>query len=440
MSSAVDGVVVLPAEDGYAEAKDVFNTRFAGSAPVAVVAATSLGDVQKALRFAAANGIAVTARSGGHSYVGASSASGTLVIDLRHLPGGIDVDADTGRATVSAAADISSVQNALNTFGRSIPTGSCPSVGIAGLTLGGGLGADARLHGLTCDALTSASVVLPSGDVVTASPDDHPELFWALRGGGSPSWGVVTSFTFTTFPTTDRDVVTLRFPEDSAAQVISGWHDWISSADRVVWGMVNLTVGPGAGQCSVVLATPPGHGQAHADGVVAATGVPTVGRTIRTLDHLRFVDYFSGGSDAVRPRAFVAGSDIVERMTPTAAQAIVSAVSEWPKRLGPATAVIESLDGATTDVDPTATAFPWRRHAASVQWYAETPTPRLTDAATGWLTAAHAALGTTSVGGYVNYLEQSMPAVRYFGANLPTLADVRRRYDPGAVMFSSLDF
>jgi hypothetical protein len=222
--------------------------------------------------------------------------------------------------------------------------------------------------------------------------------------------------------------------------VLVGWHQWLVAADRAVWGMVNLTVGPGRGRCSVVLATPAGDGPARAAGVVAAIGVPTVGRTIRTFDHLGVVSYFGGGPDAVRPRAFVAGSDVVARMTPAAAEAIVAATSAWPRAGGAATAVVESLDGAIGDADPAATAFPWRRHAANVQWYVETPTPELIDAADRWLVAAHAALGDHSAGGYVNYLEPSTPAVRYFGANLPRLAAARRRCDPQADMFSSLRF
>jgi len=439
LAKAVDGAVVLRGDGGYPAAKRVFNSRFAGSTPAAVVTVASVEGVRTALRFASSSGVAVTARSGGHSYVGASAADATMVVDLRRLPGGVAYDDRTGRVTVSPAADISSIQNALNAFGRSIPTGSCPSVGVAGLTLGGGLGADARRYGLTCDALVSATVVLPGGDTVTASPRDDADLFWALRGGGANN-GIVTSFTFDTFPTTDRDVVTLVFGDDSAARVLVGWHEWLVAADRAVWGMVNLTVGPGRGRCSVVLATPAGDGPARAAGVVAAIGVPTVDATIRTFDHLGVVAYFGGGPDAVRPRAFVAGSDVVARMTPAAAEAIVAATSAWPRAAGAATAVVESLDGAIGDVDPAATAFPWRRHAANVQWYVETPTRELTDAADRWLIAAHAALGDHSAGGYVNYLEPSTPPVRYFGANLSRLAATRRRCDPQGVMFSSLRF
>ena len=100
-----------------------------------------------------------------------------MVVDLRELPGRITYDDGSGFATISAAADLDSVLTALAAHGRLIPSGSCPTVGFAGLTLGGGLGSDARQWGLTCDALVSASIVLPSGDAIMATPDDHGDLF-----------------------------------------------------------------------------------------------------------------------------------------------------------------------------------------------------------------------------------------------------------------------
>lgn len=122
---------------------------------------------------------------------------------------------------MSAATDLYAVHQALAGESRAIPTGSCPTVGVAGLTLGGGLGADSRHAGLTCDALKSATVVLPGGDAVSASADDHAELFWALRGGGG-NFGVTTSMTFARFPTADCDVVRVDFAPSAAAQVLVG--------------------------------------------------------------------------------------------------------------------------------------------------------------------------------------------------------------------------
>jgi len=439
-SLGVQGRVTLPSNPEYATAKDVFNTRFDDSTPAAVVAVATIDDVRKAVAFAAEHGIPVAARSGGHSYIGASAANNAMVIDLRQLPGRIDYDESSGLVTVPAAAQLNSVQTSLAPYGRSIPTGSCPSVGAAGLTLGGGLGAAARRWGLTCDALVGASVVLPGDEAVTATPDDHADLFWALRGGGGGCVGVVTSLTFQTFPVTDRDVVTLTFGEGATAQVLAGWDQWLRAADRAVWGMVNVTVGPGSGGATVVLATEPGEGRSRAAELGVAVGLTPVDTAIRTLRHLDFVRYFEGGADATRPRAFVAGSDVIGDLTPAAGEAIVAATSAWPHSAGAATAVVESLSGAVSDIGAGDTAFPWRRQAACVQWYAEPPSQTAIDSATTWLTTAHQAVQANSVGGYVNYLEPDTPAARYFGDNLGRLTDVRRKYDPDGVMYSGLRY
>ena len=152
----------------------MFNSRFDDASPAAVVSVASTADVQRAVTFAAENDLKITTRSGGHSYVGASAADGAMVVDVRSLPGGVAYDAGSELATVSAATDLMSVQTALDAHGRLIPAGSCPTVGVAGLALGGGLGADSRRCGLTCDAMVSASVVLPGGEMVTASPMTTP--------------------------------------------------------------------------------------------------------------------------------------------------------------------------------------------------------------------------------------------------------------------------
>ncbi len=434
----IQGQVTLPSSADYAGAKNLFNSRFDNSTPAAVVTVQSTGDVQQAVAFAAQNGVQVAARSGGHSYIGASSANGVMVVDLRQLPGGITYDDQSGLATIPAAAELDSVQTTLAGQGRLIPSGSCPTVGVAGLTLGGGLGSDARQWGLTCDALVSASVVLPSGDAITATATDNADLYWALRGGGGGNFGVVTSFTLRTFATTDRDVVYLVFPAGSAEQVILGWNQWLSNADRAIWGMVNVTAGQASPGCSVTLATPPGDGPGRAGDIIAAIGVQPTSNTNQTLSRMDFVHYFEGGDQAWHPRVFVAGSDIVGEMTPSAAQAIVAAATAWPQDAGPAAAVIESLSGAVNDVDPGGTAFPWRRQAASIQWYSEPSPPNTVEVGDAWLVAAHQAMGANSVGGYVNYVELGSTASRYFGGNLSQLNAVRQQYDPGGLMYSGI--
>jgi FAD/FMN-containing dehydrogenase len=435
--SSIEGHVILPSSAGYAAAKNLFNSRFDNSTPAAVVAVKSTSDVQRAMEFAARNRVQIAVRSGGHSYIGASAADGTMVIDLRQMRGGTTYD-DSGLATVPAAAQLDSAQTALAAHGRSVPSGSCPTVGIAGLTLGGGLGSDARRSGLTCDALVSASVVLPSGDAITASTDDHADVFWAVRGGGAGNIGVVTSFAFRTFPVTDRDVVTLVFPGAAAEAVILGWHEWLHAADAAIWGMVNVTVDSGSTDCTIVLATPAGAGPSRAGDLSTAIGVQPVRTTSRTLNRMDFVHYFEGGSQASQPRAFVAGSDIIGEMTQAAAEAIVAATSAWPRDAGAATTVIESLSGAVSDVGSSDTAFPWRRQAACVQWYTETPSPTAVNTANEWLTSAHAAVHEHSAGGYINYVEPGVPASRYFGDNLQRLAAIHQKYDPAELMYPGL--
>jgi FAD/FMN-containing dehydrogenase len=440
LDNSIDGRVVLPSDGDYVTAKSLFNTRFDNSTPAAVVTVMSVADLQKAMSFAVDSGIKIAARSGGHSYIGDSAGNGAMVIDLRQLPGGTSYDEQSGLATISAAAELNSVQALLAAHGRSIPTGSCPTVGVAGLTLGGGLGADSRRSGLTCDALASATVVLPSGEAMTAAPDDHDDLYWALRGGGGGHFGVATSFTFRTYPVADREVVTLVFPEARAAQAISGWHAWLTPSDRANWGMVNITVSSSGMRCSVVLATAAGAGSAAADDVSAAVGVGPVSKNIETLNHMDFVNYFAGGADATRPRAVVAGSDVIGDMTPAAADSIVAAASARPQTMGSVTAVIESLGGAVNDVDPGGSAFPWRRQAACIQWYTEPTSPASVDAANDWLASAHDAVRAQSVGGYVNYVEAGVPAARYFADNLARLAVIQQKYDPHSSMYSSVSF
>ncbi|MGB7165575.1 MAG: FAD-binding oxidoreductase, partial [Mycobacterium sp.] len=243
LSRAIGGQVIQP-DNGpqFGSAKQVFNTNFNGSTPAAVVTVTSAADVQKAMAFAAANNLKVAPRGGGHSYVGASTASGAMVLDLRQLPGGIDYDAATGQVTVTPATSLYAMHQVLAAAGRGIPTGTCPSVGAAGHALGGGLGAHSRHAGLMCDALRSATVVLPGGQAVTASAGSQPDLFWALRGGGGGNFGVTTSLTFATFPTGEVDVVNVNFPPQAFAQVLLGWQNWLRTADRSNWALADATV------------------------------------------------------------------------------------------------------------------------------------------------------------------------------------------------------
>jgi FAD/FMN-containing dehydrogenase len=439
LSAAIGGQVLRP-DNGpqFATAKQVFNTNYNGSTPAAVVTVTSAADVQKAMAFAAARNLKVAPRGGGHSYVGASTANGIMVLDLRQLPGGISYDAATGQVTVAPATGLYALHQALAGAGQGIPTGTCPTVGTAGHALGGGLGAHSRHAGLMCDALTSASVVLPGGEAVTASTANHPDLFWALRGGGGGNFGVTTSLTFATFPTGELDVVNLNFPPQSFAQVLLGWQSWLRTADRSSWALADSSAGAVGTQCRIMATCPGGSGSSVAGAIISAVGMQPTGTENHTFNYLDLVRYLAVGNLTPSPLGYVGGSDVLPNITAAAAQGIASAVDAFPRAAGRVLVIMHALDGALASVAPGASAFPWRRQSALVQWYVETSGSPST--ATSWLNTAHQAVQPYSVGGYVNYLEANQPASRYFGPNLSRLSAVRQKYDPGRVMFSGLNF
>ncbi len=369
--------------------------------------------------------------------MGASTANGTMVLDLRQLPGDINYDAATGNVTVTPATELYALHQALAAAGRGIPTGTCPSVGSAGHALGGGLGAHSRHAGLMSDALTSASVVLPGGQAVTASAANNPDLFWALRGGGGGNFGVTTSLTFATFPTGDVDVVNLNFPPQAFAQVLLGWQSWLRSADRNSWALADATVDAMGTHCRILATSPAGSGNSVAGAITSAVGTQPSGTENHTFNYLDLVKYLAVENLNPSPLGYVGGSDVFTTLTPAAAQGITSAVDAFPRGAGRALAIMHALDGALATVAPGATAFPWRRQSSLVQWYVETSGDPA--AATSWLNTAHQAVQPYSVGGYVNYLEVNQPASRYFGANLSRLTTVRQKYDPGRIMFSGLN-
>ena len=439
LSTALGGKVLLPDNGSqFATAKQVFNTIYNGFTPAAIVTPTSAADVQKAMAFAAAHNLKVAPRSGGHSYIGASTANGAMVFDLRQLPGGINYDAATGQVTVTPATSLYAMHEALATAGRGIPTGTCPSVGAAGHALGGGLGANSRHAGLLCDQLTSASVVLPGGQAVTASAANSPDLFWALRGGGGGNFGVTTSLTFATFPTTDLDVVNLNFPPQSFAQVLVGWQNWLRSADRSSWALADSTTDQFGTHCRILATCPVGSGGNVASAIISAVGMRPSSTENHTFNYIDLVRYLAVGNLNPSPLGYVGGSDVFPTVNAATAQGIASAVNAFPRGAGRMLAIMHALDGALASVAPGATAFPWRRQYALVQWYVEPSGDP--SAATSLLNTAHQAVQPYSVGGYVNYLEANQPPSRYFGANLSQLTAVRQKYDPGRIMFSGLNF
>jgi len=204
----IDGIVLVPGDSGFTNAWLPRNGRFADTVPQLVVRVAGEADVATSLAWSGEHGLPIAVRGGGHNYAGLSTTTG-LVIDLSQLSG-VEIASD-GRMTVGGAATNADVLDATLGGPWILPGGTCLSVGVGGLVLGGGIGYHSRWAGLTSDRLRSARVVTASGEVVTASADEHPELYWALRGGTGGTFGVCTAFAFEAAPVPAGEIVYYRF-------------------------------------------------------------------------------------------------------------------------------------------------------------------------------------------------------------------------------------
>ncbi len=220
LAGQLRGSVVLPGHARYNQARLVFDTRFDAIKPRAVVFCESLADVQRTVRWARRHSVRIVPRSGGHSYGGYSTTTG-VVVDVSRL-NWITLDRH-GHAVIGAGARLIDVYAHLAQFGRTVPGGSCPTVGIGGLTLGGGVGFASRKFGLTCDNLLEATVVLADGSAVVCNASRYPDLYWALRGGGGGNFGIVTRFVFRTHPIGQVAIYTLEWPWSDAKAVVEAW-------------------------------------------------------------------------------------------------------------------------------------------------------------------------------------------------------------------------
>ena len=233
LGSSLQGMLIRPDSPQYTTARQLFDPRFDDVQPAALASCASPQDVQRCLAFGRQFSVSLALRSGGHSFAGYSTTSG-LVVDVTPLST-ISVDAQAGTATIGAGARLIDVYAALAEHGLALPAGSCPSVGIAGLTLGGGVGVLGRKFGLTCDNLLAADVVVADGRVLTCDASAHADLFWALRGGGGGNFGVVTSFTFRVHPVTALTLFTLNWAWSHATEMFDAWQRWAPQGPDELW-------------------------------------------------------------------------------------------------------------------------------------------------------------------------------------------------------------
>ena len=242
-SATLHGVLVQPHDLNYDEARAVYNGMI-DKHPAMIAQCANVTDVIATVNFAREQGMDLAIRGGGHNGPGLGTVEGGIVLDLSPMKG-IDVDPKARTVRVEPGCTWNEVDHATHAFGLATPSGTVSSTGVSGLTLGGGIGHLSRKYGLTIDNLLAADVVLADGTVVTASADEHPDLFWALRGGGG-NFGVVTSFLFRLHPVDTIVGGPTLWPLDQADEVMRWYRDFIQDAPEDLTGFFAfLTVPPG---------------------------------------------------------------------------------------------------------------------------------------------------------------------------------------------------
>lgn len=233
---AITGTVITPKDPGYDK---VQNTISAKGAPALVVQVADEKDISLAVDFATNNKLTLSVRSGGHNVAGFSTNDGGLVIDLSRLNKITVTDKDKGLVSVGPGALWIDVATTLHDYGLSLSSGDTKSVGVGGLTVGGGIGWMARKYGLAIDSLIGTTVVLADGKVVLASQSEHPDLFWALRGGGG-NFGIVTQFEFAAHQVNRAFIGHIIYKLDDVGKLLKGWRDYMRNADENLTTVINI--------------------------------------------------------------------------------------------------------------------------------------------------------------------------------------------------------
>src|SRR5215207_10429918 len=426
---------------GVTEGREPFNAMHSGR-PALTVACSGTADVIDAVRFAREHGMAVAVRGGGHSIAGLSTIDGGMLIDLAPMRG-VQVDPDARLARVEGGALWGDVDRETQAFGLVAPGGVVSDTGVAGLTLGGGYGWLRRKHGLSCDSLVEAQVVCADGEVRTASEHSHPDLYWAIRGGGG-NFGVVTSFTFRLHELGPEVAFSATFyPLEDVAQVMRGWRDYVEGAPNEVTSTCVTMTFPANPDLPEALHDRPVVivGGVYAGDVEAGMEATRPLRELGTpLFDMSGPTPFVGvqtGFDALFPRNTLHAywkSQYLDQLTDEAIDVVAAKALDRP---APLTLVnMFHMGGAIADVDPEATAFATRTASYMVSidgmW-----TEELSDAeGVAWVRSTWEAISRYGTGDvYLNFMGLAAEALSAgtesaFGRNLQRLAEIKAAYDP----------
>lgn len=431
----------MPGQAGFAQAAHLYNERFDGIAPRAVARPVDAADLAAGVLWAVAREVPFRARSGGHSYAGYSTLQDGVVFDLRLL-NGIDVAPDRRSARIGAGAQLIDVYARLASRGATIPAGSCPSVGIGGHALGGGVGLAGRAFGLATDNIGGVEMVGADGKLREVNESSDRELLWALRGGGGGNFGIVSEFEFRLHPIPRAAAwFFVSWPWAVAGDALAAWQDWVAQVtDRVssvfhletasgqpVVSVAGQYLGPSSdlhGVLTPLLSVSPASLTSGEDTYLNLQ-LRWAGCLGRSLASCHTVGTEAGG--ALERASFQAKSDYLNRpLSAAARQLLVNAVQDKQGQPGSGAILFDSYGGAINRVPPDATAFVHREELCCIQYLAY-------DSTQTWLAQTYSKMRPHVSGmAYQNYIDPDLAGWRqaYYGANYPRLVEVQRRVDP----------
>lgn len=455
LGQGLAGQLVQPGDSDYSTARLLFDPRFDALRPAGIAFCDNPSDVAECLAFVQRYGVAVTPRSGGHSYAGYSSGSG-LIIDVTRMNTVTDIGGGTAR--VGAGIRLVDLYSQLDAHGVTVPGGSCPTVGVAGLALGGGIGVVGRAYGTTCDNIASVQMVTPDGTVRECDAQQNADLYWACRGGGGGNFGVATAFTFTTHQTQEMVLFFLNWPWSEAARVITAWQSWAPNAPDQLWSNLHALSNAGGSPSIQVGGTYLGSMSSAQDEIsklVHAVGSTPEG-TPFLESHAQAMLLEAGCSklsvaqchlssqnpqgQLQREPEFAKSHIFTEPLSSTAIAAILQAVEQRQAMSGVQGGIaLDALGGAINRVAAADTAFVHRDGLFVAQlttvWDNDASSSEITQQE-NWLRSLHQNLTPYASGqAYQNYLDPELADWQqaYYGANYARLLQVRATYDPNQV-------
>ena len=439
LRGAIHGELITPGDPGYDEARKIWNDVH-DRHPAVIVRCAGAADVMRAIELARSEDLPLAVRGGGHSIPGYSTNDGGVVIDMSAMRG-VRVDPDARRAVAQAGATWADFDHETQAFGLAVTGGLVSTTGIAGFTLGGGIGWLMRKHGLTADNLVSADMVTAEGRLVHASENENQDLFWALRGGGG-NFGVVTAFEYRLHPVGPTVYGGAAFyPGERAREILRAYRDLVSDMPDELTTMVNLTTAPPVPflpeevHGKPVVAIVGAHAGTLEDGeaamapVRAALGEP-VADLFGPIPYVALQSLldplFAKGARNYMRSGFLHGIDD---------ETIETLLEFYEKKSSPTSEIhVQHLDGAVGRVAPDATAFRHRRSPFLFNVVGRWTDPAEDQTHYAWGRALHLALEPHADGGvYVNFLDSEGDArVReaYGEDTYARLQAVKDRYDP----------